>query len=170
MSWFNLSKTMGSNYTVAPQDIVNTKTALNQLGYYPVPDRGIDDWSDDPMFDGIKAFQKDNGLKVDGLMRPGGPTEVAINARLDGQNDGQVVLAAGRRDPNVILPSQIPPTQRTPDGRPGVRHIPPEYVPEYPDSRTMKNRNTGEICSPGTNWLGQFTCKPVGRRDWPGNR
>lgn len=40
MSWFNFSKTMGSNYTVAPQDIVNTKTALNQLGYYPVPDRG----------------------------------------------------------------------------------------------------------------------------------
>lgn len=83
MSWFSLNKTMGSNYTVDPGDIVNTKTALNQLGYYDVPPhRGIDDWTDDSMFNGIKAFQKDNILKVDGLMRPGGPTEAAINLQL----------------------------------------------------------------------------------------
>lgn len=150
MSWFNLSKTMGSNYTVAPQDIVNTKTALNQLGYYPVPDRGIDDWTDDPMFDGIKAFQKDNGLKVDGLMRPGGPTEVAINARLDGQNDGQVVLAAGRRDPNVILPSQIPQNQRTPEGRPKVQPVlPPGWRYEDDTKGTAWDPN-GQLHRRGT--------------------
>ncbi|MCR6629232.1 MAG: peptidoglycan-binding protein [Magnetospirillum sp.] len=83
MSWFSLNKAMGTNYTVDPGDIVSTKTALNQLGYYDVPPhRGIDDWTDDAMFNGIKAFQKDNGLKVDGLMRPGGPTEQAINTGL----------------------------------------------------------------------------------------
>ncbi|MCR6629230.1 MAG: peptidoglycan-binding protein [Magnetospirillum sp.] len=83
MSWFSLNKAMGTNYTVDPGDIVSTKTALNQLGYYDVPPhRGIDDWTDDAMFNGIKAFQKDNGLKVDGLMRPGGPTESAISASL----------------------------------------------------------------------------------------
>lgn len=39
------------------------------------------------MFDGIKRFQKENRLKVDGLMRPGGPTETAINQRLSGGRD-----------------------------------------------------------------------------------
>lgn len=83
MSWCSLNEAMGSNDTVDPGDIVNTKTALNPLGYYAVPpDRGIDDWTDDAMFNGIKAFQKDEGLKVDGFMRPGGPTENAINVQL----------------------------------------------------------------------------------------
>lgn len=83
MSWFNLKKAMGTNYTADPSDIVNTKKALNQLGHYEVPPhRGIDDWTDDAMFNGIRAFQKDNGLKVDGFMRPGGPTESAITKQL----------------------------------------------------------------------------------------
>jgi len=53
---------MGANYTVAPGDIVNTKVALSLLGYYNVPPhRGIDAWTDDAMFDGIRTFQKSNG-------------------------------------------------------------------------------------------------------------
>jgi hypothetical protein len=43
------------------------------------PHRGIDDWTDDATFDGIKKFQQDNDLKVDGFMRPGGPTEQKMN-------------------------------------------------------------------------------------------
>jgi hypothetical protein len=41
------------------------------------------------MFTGIRSFQKDNALKVDGFMRPEGPTEKAINTRLAlaGQSD-----------------------------------------------------------------------------------
>lgn len=48
------------------------------------PPIAADDWTDDAMFDGIKRFQKENRLKIDGLMRPGGPTETAINQRLSG--------------------------------------------------------------------------------------
>lgn len=36
------------------------------------------------MFNGIRRLQKDNSLKVDAFMRPGGPTETAINQRLRG--------------------------------------------------------------------------------------
>ena len=36
------------------------------------------------MFDGIRRFQKANGLKVDGFIRPGGPTERAINQQVAG--------------------------------------------------------------------------------------
>jgi peptidoglycan hydrolase-like protein with peptidoglycan-binding domain len=85
MSWFKLKQPMGTNYRVTATDITDTKRALNQLGYYNIPShRGIDDWTDDAMFDGIRGFQKTNGLKVDGFMRPGGPTETAINRHLSG--------------------------------------------------------------------------------------
>ena len=43
MSWFSLKKAMGTNYSVDPGDIVNTKKALSQLGYYDTPShRGLD--------------------------------------------------------------------------------------------------------------------------------
>lgn len=151
MSWFSLNKAMGTNYTVDPGDIVNTKTALNHLGHYDVPPhRGIDDWTDDSMFNGIKAFQKDNGLKVDGFMRPGGPTETAINAGLaESGNDatagssGNVILAAGRREPNVSTSSQIPQNQRKPDGSPVIRRD-SGMKPSYPGSNTQVDAQGNE--------------------------
>lgn len=36
-------------------------------------------FSDNGMFEGIKSFQKDNKLKVDGIMKPQGETESKIN-------------------------------------------------------------------------------------------
>ena len=103
MSWFKLNEPMGSDYRVDSTDIVNTKQALNQLGYYDVPPhRGIDDWTDDAMFKGIRAFQEDNGLKVDGFMRPGGPTETAINASLAGGNTDEQQVAFGGSLPDII--------------------------------------------------------------------
>jgi hypothetical protein len=87
MSWLKLKSPIGTNYRVDTTDLMNTKRALNQLGYYNIPaHRGIDDWTDDAMFDGIRRFQKDNNLKIDAFMRPGGPTESAINQRLRGNN------------------------------------------------------------------------------------
>lgn len=78
-----LKSPIGTNYRIEPNDLMNTKRALNQLGYYDIPpDCGFDDWTDDAMFDGIKRFQKANGLKVDAFMRPGGPTETAMNKLL----------------------------------------------------------------------------------------
>lgn len=83
MSWFKLKGPIGTNYRVDPGVLMDTKRALNQLGYYAIPPhRGIDDWTDDATFDGIRRFQRDNGLKVDALIRPDGPTETAINQRL----------------------------------------------------------------------------------------
>lgn len=120
MSWFNLKDPMGTDHVVDPGDIVNTKTALNRLGYYDVPpDRGIDDWTDDAMFNGIKAFQKDKGLKIDGFMRPGGPTEKAINAGL-AEGDAQAGMGEGEtppfgtgkdtpREPGIGMPIGVPP-------------------------------------------------------------
>lgn len=86
----SLKSPIGTNYRVDPDDLMNTKRTLNQLGYYDIPPhRGVDDWTDDAMFDGIKRFQKDNGLKVDGFMRPGGETEQNINLLLTNEQAGK---------------------------------------------------------------------------------
>jgi len=83
MSWFKLKRSVAPNVSVDPMDIVNTKMALNQLGYYERPKEDVfGDWSNRGVFQGIRSFQKDNGLKVDGYMNSGGPTEQAINNRL----------------------------------------------------------------------------------------
>ncbi len=39
-------------------------------------------YPDEPMFDGIKAYQKANRLRVDGVMKPGGETEQSMNKRV----------------------------------------------------------------------------------------
>lgn len=45
---FSLKSPVGTNYRVDPDDLMNTKRTLNQLGYYDIPPhRGIDDWTDD---------------------------------------------------------------------------------------------------------------------------
>lgn len=63
-------------------DIVNVKIALAQEGHYKPPTEfGITDFTDRQMFEGLKSFQKQNGLVVDGIARPGGPTELTIRSR-----------------------------------------------------------------------------------------
>lgn len=87
MTLFKLRQPVGTDYNVEPHDTVNIKRALNHLGYYPqLPDGGFGDWVDHEMFDGIRKFQSDNGLKVDGFMRPGGETETVINHALSRGN------------------------------------------------------------------------------------
>jgi hypothetical protein len=116
----NLKSPIGTNYRVDPNDLMHTKRALSDLGYYDVPPhRGIDDWTDDATFDGIRRFQKDNGLKVDGFMRPGGPTEQAMNTSL-ADNENKPGLGEGEtppytggkgqmREPGNNMPVIVPP-------------------------------------------------------------
>ncbi|MBF0354999.1 MAG: peptidoglycan-binding protein [Alphaproteobacteria bacterium] len=84
MSWLKLKRPMDEAANADYGDIVNAKRALLQLGYYQPPGGGaIGAWVDGPLFEGIRRFQRDNRLKVDGVMRPGGPTEAVMNRRLE---------------------------------------------------------------------------------------
>lgn len=94
MPGFSIREPIGSSYDVAADDVVNAKRALHALGYYDPPGGTIDDWSDRGLFDGIRRFQADNGLKPDGLMQPDGPTASAIDGALKGGSGG------GHFDPN----------------------------------------------------------------------
>lgn len=69
-----LNQTIGSSYSADPTDVLITKRSLTRLGYYRVPDYGLTRYLDMPMFQGIKRFQQDQGLRVDGVMEPDGPT------------------------------------------------------------------------------------------------
>ena len=65
-----------------PADVLNVKRALNRMGFYDVPDYGMTPYADRTMFDGIRRFQRANGLRVDGLMQRGHATERAMNDAL----------------------------------------------------------------------------------------
>lgn len=105
-----LNQPIGTNWRADPNDIVNTKRSLAQLGYYDVPaHRGIDDWTDDAMFDGIRAFQKAKDLQVDAFMRPGGPTEKAINTDLGEGETPSPNTRGGIQKPGDRMPVIKPP-------------------------------------------------------------
>ncbi len=85
---FSLNQTIGSSYPADPDDVLRTKKGLRRLGFYAVPkEYGMDPWTDDELFDGLKNFQRDNDLAVDGIMKPGGPTQSILGRRLSGRKD-----------------------------------------------------------------------------------
>lgn len=86
MSRFKLRKTISQSANADPNDLVSAKQALSALGYYPAPADGVyGDWADRNLFNGIQRFQQRNGLRVDGVMKPNGPTENAVNNVLSGK-------------------------------------------------------------------------------------
>lgn len=73
---------------VDESDTLQTKMALGELGYYRTPGYGMTPYPDEPMFDGIRKYQHDNRLRVDGMMKPGGETESSLNQKLAARSHG----------------------------------------------------------------------------------
>lgn len=65
------------------EDVLELKQGLQQLGYYKTPKYGMTGYTDDETFEGVKRFQKDNDLTVDGVLKPGGETESKLNEHLN---------------------------------------------------------------------------------------
>jgi lysozyme-like predicted toxin len=119
MFGFKLKNVLSASSTANGDDVLGMKQALNHLGEYDPPAYGMTPYPDTPMFDGMKAFQKKNGLTVDGFARPGGPTETTLNSRLaNGLNDFSVKRVAdfvsdpkkSSRPMNWFQPAYIPGT------------------------------------------------------------
>lgn len=72
--FFSVGSPVSSSSDANSLDVLNTQNALADLGHFnaQTPDIG----------EGLKSFQAENGLKVDGLMNPGGPTESALSETL----------------------------------------------------------------------------------------
>lgn len=62
------------------------------------------------MINGLKSFQQKNGLKVDGVMKPGGPTESKIGETLAGQGVTTVDPLATNASTSKPKPPKIDPT------------------------------------------------------------
>lgn len=119
MFGFKLKNVLSASSTANGDDVLGMKQALNHLGEYDPPAYGMTPYPDTPMFDGMKAFQKKNGLTVDSFARPGGPTETTLNSRLvNGLNDSSMKRVAdfvsdpkkSSRPMNWFQPAYIPGT------------------------------------------------------------
>ncbi len=63
-------------------DVWVVKKNLDAAGYYKTPNYGLTPFPDEGMFDAIKAYQRDNRLFVDGIMKPDGETEQSMMENL----------------------------------------------------------------------------------------
>ena len=87
-SQFKLEGPVGPNNDVEPRNARRVKQALMRLGHLDSSDVVSLDFVDGPTLEGLKAFQKRNGLVADGIAKPGGPTEGLIAVALEEQDGG----------------------------------------------------------------------------------
>jgi len=106
---FSVGNTISQSSNTDPNDLLNTKNARAQIGDYQVPDYGITDIPDMGMIDGLKSFQQKNGLKVDGILKPGGPTERKIGETLANQGNSTVNPLATKVSNPKPKPTKIDP-------------------------------------------------------------
>lgn len=73
-----------------PEDVRAVQQAMAALGRVRIdrtaPPNGV---ADRPLVEALEAFQRENGLKEDGIVLPGGPTQVALRAALDEHEGGE---------------------------------------------------------------------------------
>ncbi len=87
-----------------PEDAESIAAALNALGYWkPDPRKGLIPFDPDrEFFSAIRKFQTEHRLFHDGVLRPGGPTEQAINDALEAnEKSGRIYLWRTVRDGHV---------------------------------------------------------------------
>lgn len=91
MGAVSLAQTLASTDDNNVKDTLLVKTALEALGYYfrsTAESEELNPFPNEELFEGIKEFQKDNNLKVDRIIKPGGETEKAINESISEQIKG----------------------------------------------------------------------------------
>ena len=107
-----IKRPIGWNHNVDPEDVLKAKNLLNRIGHYEMPDFGLTPYPDRALFKGLEGFQKSHGLKVDGLMNPGGPTETTINRSLLAANGNTSSGPEKRPEPGKNLLKTVANSQR----------------------------------------------------------
>lgn len=79
---FRLKRRIDPNANMDLDDVLAAKRALVDLRFMDLPDYGLTPHPDRPMIEGIKAFQSRHRLRVDGVMKPDGPTLERLNETL----------------------------------------------------------------------------------------
>jgi len=109
-----IQKPVGNNMANDQEDVFSVKRALSSLGHFggEEPNGFITRRMDHS----IKTFQRDSGLKVDGILLPGGETETALLAGLRNANTSAAAVRQApeeeQADPDTKTP---PPPPRKPN-------------------------------------------------------
>lgn len=87
-----LTKPFAANGKVDEFDVRQMKKALNRLGFYqPYEKIGITGIPDQAVFDALKEFQKDHGLRVTGEARPGDETIQVLKKEYEKTPEGYYI-------------------------------------------------------------------------------
>lgn len=78
----HLKQTVAGNAPMVESDAVAAKEALWRTGDYTPPFGQINALPENELIAGIRTFQNRNGLREDGEMKPGGPTERLLRASI----------------------------------------------------------------------------------------
>lgn len=93
-----------------PEDVRAVQQAMAALGRVRIdrtaPPNGV---ADRQLVEALEAFQRENGLKEDGIVLPGGPTQVALRAALDEHEGGEGPDAAADGVKVAGLPAALIP-------------------------------------------------------------
>lgn len=101
--FFKLKSPIGRSYNTNPDDVRKIKKALNGLGYYDEPDNGITPYPDTGLIRGIESFQRDHGLRPDGVMKPDGETVWMLGSVVGDISQGARNLQRMGRNGDTIL-------------------------------------------------------------------
>jgi len=106
---FPLNGRVDADAAMDPDDALRVKTALKALGLYRRPEGGVTPYADPDLFQGLRAFQRDHGLREDGVMKPDGPTAERLGKAVAEMSEGN-----GPRPPRkptlTAKPQLRPPT------------------------------------------------------------
>ena len=107
-----IAESVGNNMTNHDEDVLRVKNKLARLDLFdnktePEP-HGI---ITRKMDEGIKTFQKENGLRVDGILHPGGETESALLGTRSREEDRGTV-GFGRNVSGTLLPEKTKPKRK----------------------------------------------------------
>lgn len=150
--YFSVGNTISQSSNTKPDDVLKTKNALVQTGYYKTPSFGITSSPDMGMINGLKGFQKDNGLKVDGVMKPKGPTESKI---------GETLANQGFKNVGLLKKTKVPPKPKTAKIDP-LTGLPEVKMPKLKKATAKIWEQVAQNSSPKENpWFQSPKLKPV---------
>jgi len=176
---FDLRSILSPSSRVPGTDARNARKALGTLGYYSHSSHNPSDVPDTALFEGIRRFQSDHGLKRDGVMKPGGETARTLGGLLARKQarrttvkpgPGSVANANTRstdrplhaplRKSKKPLPTHITPQSPPPPNRPVPETRP---LPELDDAAFSSNQRTVNHLRTirGTGDLSRFTADAI---------
>lgn len=127
--FIKLKNSVGNNLSNQTQDVLKSKNALQRLGFFdPKNDLEPHGFITRELDNGIKAFQKHESLRVDGLIFPKGETEEHINQSLRKNVNNEQQLPA-LPPPSVEAEQLPPPKVKKKRTIPGT-NIPDQGIPE----------------------------------------